>query len=310
MAPCTAPLKDASRRTSAVAPARAGAILDRGCARRRGVVRPGRRNGPFQPNKETWAGGWRGPPWQGADVSTHVQQRGSHITIHGKGSMIETLRNRLEAAECRTGRFAGGFDRGRVVIDPAQSSRERRPQIHSRAMAKKPSGANQFLVPGCFDPLENEPRPEAATLKHIAPAKQCPDVIGDRNRTRFPCRNSHRVHIRCEIETPPPDVPVRQNPMDACGLQGWFDRREGPVHHQIPNIPITRHVLWREMSFNRLVQYRCFVSQGSTRVPVLRRALDRLSPRGVARQSRSHHFPARSSEPTGNRDNTRASDFG
>src|SRR5271168_4958692 len=29
------------------------AILDRGCARRLGVVRPGRRNGPFQPNQET-----------------------------------------------------------------------------------------------------------------------------------------------------------------------------------------------------------------------------------------------------------------
>src|SRR5271168_3806411 len=79
MAPCTAPLKDASRRTRAVAPASAGPILDRGCARRRGVVRPGRRNGPFQPNKETWAGGWRRPPRQGADVSTHVQQRGSNL---------------------------------------------------------------------------------------------------------------------------------------------------------------------------------------------------------------------------------------
>ena len=33
------PLKDASRRTSAVAPARAGAILDRGCARRQGSGR-------------------------------------------------------------------------------------------------------------------------------------------------------------------------------------------------------------------------------------------------------------------------------
>src|SRR5277367_5412567 len=79
MAPCTAPLKDASRRTSAVAPASAGPILDRGCARRRGVVRPGRRNGPFQPNKESSSGGWQGPPRQGADVSTHVQQRGSYL---------------------------------------------------------------------------------------------------------------------------------------------------------------------------------------------------------------------------------------
>src|SRR5260370_415349 len=35
------------------------AILDRGHARRLGIVRPGRRNGPFQPNQETpmsWAG--------------------------------------------------------------------------------------------------------------------------------------------------------------------------------------------------------------------------------------------------------------
>jgi len=29
------------------------AILDRGCGRRRGDVRPGRRNGACQPNKET-----------------------------------------------------------------------------------------------------------------------------------------------------------------------------------------------------------------------------------------------------------------
>ena len=29
------------------------AILDRRCARRRRVIRPGRRNGPFQPNRET-----------------------------------------------------------------------------------------------------------------------------------------------------------------------------------------------------------------------------------------------------------------
>ena len=89
VAPRTAPLKDASRRASAVAPARAGAILDRGCARRRGVVRPGRRNGPFQPNKETGSGGWQGPPRQGADVSTHVQQRGSKSSCRHCGTSIE-----------------------------------------------------------------------------------------------------------------------------------------------------------------------------------------------------------------------------
>lgn len=77
MAPRTAPLKDASRRASAVAPARAGSILDRNCARRLGVVRPGRRNGPFQPNQETRSGGQRATVRQGADVATHVKQRGS-----------------------------------------------------------------------------------------------------------------------------------------------------------------------------------------------------------------------------------------
>jgi hypothetical protein len=51
MKPCAvlAPLKDASRRASARWPA---AILDRGCARRLGVVRPGRRNGPFRQAKK------------------------------------------------------------------------------------------------------------------------------------------------------------------------------------------------------------------------------------------------------------------
>ena len=49
MAPCTPP-----SRTLRAAQARwPAAILDRDCARRPGVVRPGRRNGPFQPNQET-----------------------------------------------------------------------------------------------------------------------------------------------------------------------------------------------------------------------------------------------------------------
>src|SRR5271168_3823054 len=52
-----AAVKDAARRASARWPA---AILDGGCARRPGVVRPGRRNGPLQPNQET-AARWVAP---------------------------------------------------------------------------------------------------------------------------------------------------------------------------------------------------------------------------------------------------------
>src|ERR1700733_13266301 len=49
LAPCSPP-----SRTLRAAQARwPSAILDRGCARRLGVVRPGRRNGPFRPNQET-----------------------------------------------------------------------------------------------------------------------------------------------------------------------------------------------------------------------------------------------------------------
>lgn len=53
MAPCSPP-----SRTLCAAPRRGGlaAILDRGCARRLWGVRPGRRNGRFQPNQETQSG--------------------------------------------------------------------------------------------------------------------------------------------------------------------------------------------------------------------------------------------------------------
>ena len=53
-----------------------GMALDRGCARRLGVVRPGRRNGPLQPNQETPSGGRGALARQGADVTTHAKQRG------------------------------------------------------------------------------------------------------------------------------------------------------------------------------------------------------------------------------------------
>src|SRR5208283_3297784 len=44
-----------------------------------GVVRPGRRNGPCQPNQETRSRGQHRLAKQGEDVSTHSQQRGSRI---------------------------------------------------------------------------------------------------------------------------------------------------------------------------------------------------------------------------------------
>ena len=68
-----APVKDAARRTSARWPA---AILDRGCARRRRDIRPGRRNGLCQPNKETSVGGRSGLAKQEGIVTTHAKQRG------------------------------------------------------------------------------------------------------------------------------------------------------------------------------------------------------------------------------------------
>ena len=48
LAPCSPPSS-----TPRAAPRWPSAMLDCGCARRLGVIRPGRRNGPYQPNKET-----------------------------------------------------------------------------------------------------------------------------------------------------------------------------------------------------------------------------------------------------------------
>ena len=50
VAPCSPPSRTLRAAHGGWWPA---AILDRGCARRLGVVRPGRRNGPFQPNRKT-----------------------------------------------------------------------------------------------------------------------------------------------------------------------------------------------------------------------------------------------------------------
>ena len=52
------------------------AIPDRGCARRLGDVRPGRRNGACQPNKETSGSRKHRLTQQGAVVTTHAKQRG------------------------------------------------------------------------------------------------------------------------------------------------------------------------------------------------------------------------------------------
>src|SRR5271167_2120226 len=73
MASCSPP-----SRTLRAAQARwPSAILDRGCARRLGMVRPGRRNGPFQPNQETSQVGRAVPHGKGSAVaSTHAKRRG------------------------------------------------------------------------------------------------------------------------------------------------------------------------------------------------------------------------------------------
>src|SRR3984885_10274314 len=52
------------------------AILDRGCARHLGVVRPGRRNGPFRPNQETAEVVRAVTADKGSLASTHAKQRG------------------------------------------------------------------------------------------------------------------------------------------------------------------------------------------------------------------------------------------
>ena len=51
----------------------------------RGVVRPGRRNGPLQPNQETPPTGRRGSARQGAIVTTHSKQRGGVLSIPSDG---------------------------------------------------------------------------------------------------------------------------------------------------------------------------------------------------------------------------------
>src|SRR5277367_725138 len=72
LAPCSPP-----SRTLRAAQARwPSAILDRGCARRLGVVRPGRGNGPFQPNQETRQVGRAAPSSKGSPPSTHAKRRG------------------------------------------------------------------------------------------------------------------------------------------------------------------------------------------------------------------------------------------
>src|SRR5271170_7121136 len=77
MASCSPP-----SRTLRAAQARSpSAILDRGCARRLGMVRPGRRNGPFQPNQETSQVGRAVPHGKGSAVaSTHAKRRGGNFT--------------------------------------------------------------------------------------------------------------------------------------------------------------------------------------------------------------------------------------
>src|SRR5271165_560145 len=73
VAPCSPPSRTLRAARRARWPA---AILDRGCARRLGVVRPGRRNDPCQPNQETLPNGRHWLARQGALVSTHARQRG------------------------------------------------------------------------------------------------------------------------------------------------------------------------------------------------------------------------------------------
>src|SRR5271155_2184204 len=78
MASCSPP-----SRTLRAAQARwPSAILDRGCARRLGVVRPGRRNGPLQPNQETSQVGRALPFGKGYEASTHSKQRGGFDSLY------------------------------------------------------------------------------------------------------------------------------------------------------------------------------------------------------------------------------------
>src|SRR5271169_3386668 len=58
------------------------AILDRGCARHLGVVRPGRRNGPFRPNQETPQVVRAVTAGKGSLASTHAKQRGGQLTLN------------------------------------------------------------------------------------------------------------------------------------------------------------------------------------------------------------------------------------
>jgi hypothetical protein len=55
---------------------------DGGCARRPGVVRPGRRNGLFQPNQETSAGRQRRCAKQEGVIATHAKRRGGVFRDH------------------------------------------------------------------------------------------------------------------------------------------------------------------------------------------------------------------------------------
>src|SRR5271155_2218739 len=79
MASCSPP-----SRTLRAAQARwPSAILDHGCARRLGRGRPGRRNGPFQPNQETSQVGRAVPHGKGSAVaSTHAKRRGGQFLIY------------------------------------------------------------------------------------------------------------------------------------------------------------------------------------------------------------------------------------
>src|SRR5271169_1599602 len=79
MASCSPP-----SRTLRAAQARwPSAILDRRCARRLGVVRPGRRNGPFQPNQETSQVGRAAPSSKASPPSTHAKRRGGNNLLYG-----------------------------------------------------------------------------------------------------------------------------------------------------------------------------------------------------------------------------------
>ena len=66
--------------------------LDRGCVWPPGVVRPGRRNGPFQPNRETRSVRWvRDLARQGADISTRVKERGSMYRVEDSRTRVSEI---------------------------------------------------------------------------------------------------------------------------------------------------------------------------------------------------------------------------